>query len=178
MQDLRHLELGAGLSTITRNRVPHATTGVCHGGVAVIYKRKIGCFKKIDVQNPDSYEILPVIGSVTCSSRKFVVIAVYIPPNYTVARGSACLDYLENLVFEIKRRYSDPFIYIAGDFNQWAIDTALQEFPDISEVMLVRREATVALIGFFVTLDVRSPPQAHSLPSRLTPPRAITELFT
>ena len=67
--DLRDLELGAGLSTLTRNRQPHPTTGVCHGGVAVIYKKKMGNFKKIDFQNPEQYEILPVIGSVTGSSR-------------------------------------------------------------------------------------------------------------
>ena len=41
------LELGAGLSVLSLNRAPNPATGVAHGGVSVIYKKKIGCFKPL-----------------------------------------------------------------------------------------------------------------------------------
>ena len=35
---------------------------------------------------------------------------------------------------EIKRRFIDPLIAVAGDFNQWKLEEALTEFPDLREV--------------------------------------------
>ena len=134
-QDLRDLEEGAGISSVTLNRLPNHL-GVSHGGVAVLTRKGMGNFKKINVPNPDSFEVLPVIGSVIGSARKLVVIGIYIPPNYTVPRGNDCLEYVENLIIDIKARYQDPYILVAGDFNQWAIDTALSDFPDLSEVLV------------------------------------------
>ena len=96
-QELSDLELGAGIGSVVLNREPNATTGVAHGGVAVLYKKRIGSFKKIDFPNPDKFEVLPVVGSLKGQARKIVVLATYIPPNYTVPRGSACLEYVENL---------------------------------------------------------------------------------
>ena len=135
-RDLEDLEDGAGLITLTLNRDPHPVMGVSHGGVAFIYKKKIGSFKKIDFHNPEKFEILPVIGTVRGTSRKMVVVSVYIPPNYNIPRGSACLDAVEGLVLEIKAKYRDPYIIVAGDFNQWRIQDSLQEFADISESLV------------------------------------------
>ena len=56
------------------------------------------------------------------TSMKMVVIAMYMPPNYTVPRGNFCLEHIENLVKEIKKRYNDQFIVLGGDFNQWQAD--------------------------------------------------------
>ena len=53
--------------------------------------------------------------------------------NLTTARASACLDYIEQLVIELKRRLKDPYILVSGDFNQWKPEIALQEFRDMSE---------------------------------------------
>ena len=130
------LELGAGIGMVTRNRDPNPQTGVAHGGVAVLFKKNIGSFKKIDIPNPDSFEVLPVIGTLMGTSRKMVVLAVYMPPNYTVPRSNLCLEYLENMIIEMKRRFTGPYIVLAGDFNQWPIDQALVEFPDVSEVQV------------------------------------------
>ena len=33
----------------------------------------------------------------------------------------------------IKRRYTDPYLVVAGDFNLWAVEEALEEFLDIPE---------------------------------------------
>ena len=133
-QRLSDLERGFGLCSLTRNREPNPLTGVAHGGVAVIYKKTMGKFKSIDFPNPENYEVLPVVGSLMGTARKMVVVAAYMPPNYTVARGNACLEYLEDLIVEVKRRYSDPYIILGGDFNQWAADQAVAECPDICEI--------------------------------------------
>ena len=45
-------------------------------------------------------------------------------------------DSIEDLVLEVKRRYKDPFILVAGDFNQLSIDKALEDFPDMREASI------------------------------------------
>lgn len=52
-------------------------------------------------------------------------------------RGKEALDHIENVVLELKRRYRDPFVLVAGDFNQWRIQDALQDFTDIREEQVV-----------------------------------------
>ena len=63
-QSLMDLELGAGI-----NREANPSTGVAHGGVAVLYKNKIGSFKKLDYPNPENFEVLPVVGSLKGQSK-------------------------------------------------------------------------------------------------------------
>ena len=133
-QDLADLEQGAGLSAILLNRAPNPTTGVSHGGVAVIYKKRIGNFKRISVSNPNNFEVLPVIGSLRGSSRKIVVIAAYLPPNYSVPRAASCIEYIEGVLIEVRRQYRDPYIVLGGDFNQWSIQDATAEFVDMREI--------------------------------------------
>ena len=60
--------------------------------------------------------------------------ACYLPPNYNVHRGKEALEHIENIVIDLKRTYKDPFIMVTGDFNQWPVQDALQEFPDIREI--------------------------------------------
>ena len=90
--------------------------------------------KKLEYPNDDNFEVLPVVGSLKGTSRKLVVIATYLPPNYTVPRGAAALDYIENLIVHVKQKFKDPFIALGGDFNQWEGETAVAEFPDLREV--------------------------------------------
>ena len=96
-QEVRDLEDGAGLCMLTRNRQPNPSTGVAHGGVAIITRKGLGNFKKIDVPNPDNFEVLPVIGNVSGTSRKLILIGIYIPPNYTVPRSGPVLITLRIL---------------------------------------------------------------------------------
>ena len=39
----------------------------------------------------------------------------------------------KHVIIELKRTYRDPFIVVGGDFNQWKIDEALVDFPDLKE---------------------------------------------
>ena len=66
--------------------------------------------------------------------RKLAVLACYMPPNLLAAKAASCLEYIEELVIEMKRRLKDPYIVVCGDFNQWKLPEALQEFRDLKEV--------------------------------------------
>ena len=79
VHDLAELEQAAGIGAFTRNRAPNES-GVAHGGVAVFFRKKLGNFKEIEISNPDNFEVLPVIGTISGTSRKIIVVAVYIPP--------------------------------------------------------------------------------------------------
>ena len=132
-EDLKDLEMGAGISSLVLNRAPNSR-GVSHGGVGIFYKNTLGSFKKISLANPEKFEILPSIATIKGSARKLVVVAAYMPPNYAVPRARQCLEYIENAIIDIRRTYRDPYIVVAGDFNQWEIEQALAEFQDIKEV--------------------------------------------
>ena len=50
---------------------------------------------------------------------------------------------------DVKRQYRDPFIVVAGDFNQWAIAQALVEFPDMRETHVGATRGDRAIDRFF-----------------------------
>ena len=131
-EDVTDLSLGAGIGFIYRNR-PQGPSGVAHGGVAISYKNSCCRLSRLELQNPQDFEVVVAGGKINGYSRQVVVVAVYIPPNYTVGRGRDCVRYVEDVIIEIKRRYRDPFVVLAGDFNQWAIQDAVADFADISE---------------------------------------------
>ena len=62
-----------------------------------------------------------------------MMVGCYLPPNMGKQRGEAALDYLEDSVLELKRRYKDLLIVVAGDFNQRDVAAALADFPDLKE---------------------------------------------
>ena len=125
-EDLQDLALGAGLGMICRNREP-GRNGVAHGGVALVYRNNISDFKKICVPNPGNFEILPCIGTIRGHSRKMVVVSCYLPPNYPTRRGKEALEYITNVIVQIKRKYTDPYLVVTGDFNQWEVDDSLAD---------------------------------------------------
>ena len=126
------LLLGHGLGIICLNRPPNH--GLSHGGVAIIYKSSTAKLSRYKFGNPDNFEVLPTTSTIATIARKFFILAVYIPPGYPVPRGKACLQHVADIVLDIKAKFADPLILIAGDFNQWNISDALSEFPDLEEV--------------------------------------------
>ena len=146
------LELGANLCTLTLCREPNAVTGVAHGGVAIVNRKGFGKFKMIDFPNPNNYEVLPAVGTIVGSSRKMVVIAAYIPPNYIVSRGRGCVEHIEELIVQVKRTYNDPFIVLGGDFNQWQAEEAIHEFPDMTEAVVGQTRGDRAIDRFFTNM--------------------------
>ena len=129
-RDLRDLALGAGLNMECLNRKPN-DRGVAHGGVAVVSSSACCSLKRLDLPNPDGYEVLVTMSGLRGYSRKLLTVACYLPPNYSAARAKGALEHVENVIIELKRTYRDPFIVVGGDFNQWRIDEALIDFPDL-----------------------------------------------
>ena len=50
------------------------------------------------------------------------MIGCYLPPNYKVPKARKALDFVAGCVTHVKRKFEDPFIVIAGDFNQWRVE--------------------------------------------------------
>ena len=132
-KDVEDLLLGSGVAVFTKNR-PVGGAGFSHGGVAICMRDSMTKFKVFDFPNPEQFEVLALSGSLSGATRKFVLICVYVPPNYAVPRGRACLQHVSDLVLEAKRRSPGAYICIGGDFNQWEIAAALADYPDLEEV--------------------------------------------
>ena len=128
--------------------------GVAYGGVAVFFKEEKCRLKPVNlVDNPDDFEILSAIGTLQGHTRKVVIIACYIPPNYNMTRGTGCLDYIQSLVIEAKRRYKDPYVIISGDFNQWDLGYVMEEFRDIKETVAGPTRGSRRIDRTFSNLD-------------------------
>ena len=91
--------------------------------------------KRYSFPNPDNFEVLPATATVKTIGRQFALIAAYMPPGYTVAKGKECLQHINDLVLDFKHKLANPYIIIMGDFNQWKIDEALADYPDLEEVI-------------------------------------------
>ena len=133
-REAEDLLLGQNINLITRNRLI-GPRGVAHGGVAVLGKASEVKLKELSFPNPEQFEVLPVQVTVANVEKKMFVIAVYIPPGYQVARGQACLQHINYLVLYIKNLPGDSNLCIAGDVNQWDIATALEDYPDLVEIL-------------------------------------------
>ena len=155
-QECENLLMGSGISTITLNRDP-GPNGVAHGGVAVLGRSAKLKMEKIDFPNPERFEVLPVKVSVRNVKRGIVIIGAYIPPGYSVGKGRDCLQHINNLVLHM--RQTSPvgdFMGVCGDFNQWEIDSALEDFPDLEEVITPPTRNNRRIDRVFANWDVAS----------------------
>ena len=78
---------------------------------------------EVKLANPDNFEVLVGVANLKGYSRKLLIIACYIPPNYIVGRGKECLAYIEDVLLEVKRRYRDPFIVLGATIISGASKT-------------------------------------------------------
>ena len=131
--DSENLLLGHGLAIKYLNRPP-SVNGVAHGGVAIVSRASVSKMIDYPFPNPKGFEVLGMYMTIANIKRKFYVVAAYIPPNYTVPKGKACLQHINNMVLDIKRGAQDPYILVAGDFNQWPIEVALEDYEELVEV--------------------------------------------
>ena len=69
--DVADLAHGAGLGLIHRNRAPNVH-GVAHGDVAIIYKKSACNMIKVDMPNPDNFEVLATVGNLPRYKEKIV----------------------------------------------------------------------------------------------------------
>ena len=132
-EDIEDLRLGTGVGLLVRNRDP-GRARFSHGGVGAAFRESTCSFRQIAINNLNNYEILAALGNVPGQPRKVIVLACYMPPGDAAARGNSCIDFIQDLLVQMKRKYSNPYLIVSGDFNQWKIEDAMADFPDMQEV--------------------------------------------
>ena len=138
---------------LTRNRPPNQQ-GTSHGGVAVLFDENKCSFSELKMRNPEDFEVLVCSGRLVGFPRPVVIIGCYLPPGYTVPRASGALEYVRGVVTEMKRKYADPFLVVAGDFNQWQVDEALVDFRDLVEAGVGPTRGTRSIDRLFTNLPM------------------------
>ena len=101
-KDVQDLARGAGLDMLCLNRQPNGR-GVAHGGVAIVANNSACTLKRIDLPNPENFEVMVALSTIPGYSRKLLTVACYLPPNYPVPKGREALDHIENVVHDLKR---------------------------------------------------------------------------
>ena len=88
--------------------------------------------------------------------RKLVVVECYFPPNYDKKRESRGLEFITDTVIDMKRRFEDPHVVVAGDFNQWMVD--LSDLADIGEVAVgnTRKDKCIDRIFTNMTRSIKA----------------------
>ena len=135
MRTWKTLNLGLVLGMLTKNR-PVNPQGYSHGGVALVFHEAAASFHEVKLRNDLDFEVLVATGKFQGLSKPVFVVACYVPPGYTSARGTACLEHIRDSVVELKRRYTDPYVVVSGDFNQWPIQDYLVDFNDLKDCLL------------------------------------------
>ena len=115
-EDIEGLCLGTGLGMVCLNRTTN-DRGFSHGGVAVIFRASEITMRRVKLHNPHKYEVLMTIGMLTSCAWRVVMIACYLPPNSTVGRAREAMEFIAGAISEAKRRYDNPLVVLAGDYN-------------------------------------------------------------
>ena len=68
-KDVRDLAVGAGLDMICLNRQP-SERGVAHGGVAILSNNSLCTLKRVEVPNPEGFEVLVTISTLPLSIQE------------------------------------------------------------------------------------------------------------
>ena len=123
-----------GLDLVARNRLGVAANGRQYGGVAIVSRSSASNLKPLEIDNPECFEVLCVTGKVSKMRDKVAIIAVYIPPGYTRPRADLCVEYVADVVAEVKRKLESPIIVVGGDWNQWSLQPILDEHTELTEV--------------------------------------------
>ena len=80
-----------GLGLMTRNREA-AVNGVHYGGVAILWRTSLCTMREVCHANPEGYEVMVGTATLPGHSRRLVVVACYLPPNYDRLRGVRLLN--------------------------------------------------------------------------------------
>ena len=82
----------------------------------------------------------------------------YMPPGDSLLRARNCIEYISDVLAEAKRTIENCTIILAGDFNQWPIEEAQAEHPDIREVehgpTQRGRKIDRAFVNFFRSIEI------------------------
>ena len=131
-EEIDDLTMGTGLGMVYRNRVANVQ-GFSHGGVAIVYRQSSMSIKEVRLHNLKDFEVVAVECTLKGNGRKLVAVGCYLPPNYAVPRARQAMEFIGGVVMDAKICHNDPLVLVAGDFNQWRIEEALRDFPDLVE---------------------------------------------
>ena len=103
------------------------------GGVAICYNAETIEMSKVKIPCSE-FEIVAAIGRRTGQRRKVLVVAVYLPPSYDADQTHRCLSKVNDTVLALKRRYDNPYVIVAGDFNRRDAKKATADFSEMKIV--------------------------------------------
>ena len=147
-------------------------TGRRGGGLAICYNSKKIQMSKAKIP-PSKHEIFAAVGRRVGQRRKIVTIVVYVPPWYNAQQNRSLYNATNESILATKRKYSDPYIVIAGDFNRRNMLEATRDYPDIKTIRtgptrgdstldLIATNFNESLIDFGTTSPVYSADQVES----------------
>ena len=123
------------LGSLYRNRERAARNGRQYGGVAFMFRKATCQFEEFPLINPNGHEVLVAVGRVRGIKDKVCCLTCYAPPNLTPVRATELIEFLSDVISELKRKFKDSMIIMAGDFNQWPIGDIVEEHPDLVEAV-------------------------------------------
>jgi hypothetical protein len=133
------------------------------GGVALIYKPSKCQLNEYRIRRGKA-EIVCATGKLTGSTRKLVVIGVYLPPKMTANQTKEALENVCLAVLKVKEEFQNPYIVIGGDFNGRNFEDSISDYPDLSVLITgpTRGSATLDkvacnMIEEVVNIMVREP---------------------
>ena len=141
------------LGFLNKNRNEEAANGVTYGGVGILWCESGCALKEISMNNPSNWEVLVAAGGLKGHTRKLAVLACYLPPGYSVREADSALEYITNAITMLKQKYTDPYIVVAGDYNQWDTSGALLDFPDLREVDVVNTRGNRSIDRIFTNVS-------------------------
>ena len=134
------------------------------GGVAIAFDTAICNFKQRHMKTgAKDFEIVCATGKIGKIDRRFVVFAVYVPPDIKAARFRVLEEALAAEISAVKSSIKDPVVIVGGDFNHRDITGAVGLAEPITLVQTgpTRGNSTIDLVYTNVPASVR---EARVLP--------------
>ena len=103
------------------------------GGVAIWFSGQVISMSRARLPH-SKHEIVAAIGRRTGQRRKILVIGAYIPPWYNSAQNKNFYLHLNDCLTLLQKRYDQPYVIVAGDFNRRDFRAATSEFPEIKQL--------------------------------------------
>ena len=119
------LERGQGISLINKAR---SNPG---GGISIAFRKSKIYLKEFRVKC-GRHEIVCTTGNMIKNTRPLYVLATYISTRLRAKSYHELLGLLSDAIMKIKMQTNDPYIILAGDFNNKGIQEALGDYPDIT----------------------------------------------
>ena len=123
------------LGVLSRNRDSVAANNRHYGGVAFFFRQATSSFKIFELDYPEKHEVLATVGTVKGVKGKIFCLTVYEPPNLTLLRARLLHQYVSDVLDEAKRQFAECSVMLAGDFNHWPIEEAVDDHPEIRKIL-------------------------------------------